>query len=265
MDKGQFVIACIEDEGSANAVLSWARYMAEHLRHKELMVLHVKQESGDAPEWLKALGVPYVSMTGDWGTAIEGLPTAFNGILAVTTVDPTAPRAALSHPKTLLHEFKGCKIAYLCVHTPLPSAAIPLASCLTLTHRREGKEKLVWSSYLARFLGSTVTIAHPHYRDQGLYRQLQNNMQFVEKVFRPLNIDYRLSQLSTHSWLLSSPDLAALDQLQPDLLVARTSDVRERDLLDLLTPLPELRLLSHPSRIPILFLNPRDDLYILCD
>jgi hypothetical protein len=59
--------------------------------------------------------------------------------------------------------------------------------------------------------------------------------------------------------------LAALDELKPDLLIARTTDQRERDLFDLLSPRPELRLLTHPSHTPMLFLNPRDDLYIICD
>ncbi len=128
-----------------------------------------------------------------------------------------------------------------------------------MTHRHEGKEKLIWASYLARFLGSDITIATPHYKDAGLRQKLNNNLRFVDKIFKPLNIRYQLVTLNSQL----SPDEAALRQFHPDLLIARTSDPRERDLIDLLMPLPERRLLA--SGTPILFLNPRDDLYILCD
>lgn len=257
MSKDQFVIACVESAESAALVLPWARHFAECLNHKGLMMLHVsKKETDDS--WLKEQGVPYVSMRGDWRTAIEGIPTAFNGILAVTAVDASAPRASLSHPKTLLHEFKNCKTAYLCVGSPLSSLRSPFSTLLTMTHRREGKETLVWASYLARFLGSHITIAHPDYRDSDLRMRWRNNMRFVDKMFVPFGIEYT----STNAY---GDDLKNLDTLMPDLLIARTSDTRERDLFDLLLPLPEYRLLTHPSHTPILFLNPRDDLYILCD
>ncbi len=97
MKKDLFVIACVEDEASAQVVLPWARHFAEKLNHKGLMALHVNDD-GSTPEWLDGLGVPYVSMKGDWRTAIEGLPTAFHGILAVAACNPDAPRRALTHP-----------------------------------------------------------------------------------------------------------------------------------------------------------------------
>lgn len=276
--KDQFVIACVESAADAAVVLPWVRHFAEHLNHKGVMALHVesekrKEERGKSDEWLKALGVPYVSLQGDWRTAIEGLPTAFNGILAVVAVNPSAPRTSLNHPKRLLHEFKNCKTAYLCVSDERgvmndEYSSLNTHHCqrcaLTMTHRREGKELLVWASYLARFLGSRITIAHPDYRDEGLRQRWQNNMRFVDKMFTPLNISHS-SFIIHNSSLITPPDLRTLDLLKPDLLIARTSDTRERDLLDLLMPLPEWRLLTHPSRTPILFLNPRDDLYILCD
>ena len=285
--KDQFVIACVESPESAAVVLPWARHFAERLNHKGLMLLHVAsdQESVTDDQWLKELGVPYVSMRGDWRTAIEGLPTAFNGILAVTAVDSAAPRTSLTHPKTLLRQFKNCKIAYLVVSgqwpvtsgqwpvtsdqcadartatAPLTTDHWPLATALTMTHRREGKEKLVWASYLARFLGSRVTIAHPDYSDGDLRMRWRNNMRFVDKMFAPLGITYNTSILTKANRV----DQAVLDELQPDLLIARTTDTRERDFIDWLLPLPEYRLLTHPSHTPLLFLNPRDDLYILCD
>ncbi len=257
--KDQFVIACLDRPEDAATVLLWARHFSERLNRKGLMVLHVGREKGD-DHWLEQLGIPFASLVGDWRTALNGLPTAFNGILAVTAFSPTAPRHSLAHPKTLLREFQGCKIAYLCIPSH-HSTPITQHSALTLTHQREGKEKLVWASYLARFLGSRITIAHPDYRDAGLRQRWLNNMRFADKMFSPLNIAYSTRPLgrSTHE------DLAAAHELTPDLLVAMTTDSREQDILDHFLPRPELRLLRQFPSLPVLFLNPRDDLYILCD
>lgn len=269
--KDQFVIACIESATDAAVVLPWVQHFAEHLNHKGVMALHVSAQKEDEG-WLKQLGVPYVSMQGEWRTAIEGLPTAFNGILAVVAVNPKAARTSLTHPKTLLRDFKNCKIAYLVVSVQCSVFSddgdfqptinhLTLNTALTMTHRREGKELLVWASYLARFLGSKIQIAHPDYRDQGLRQRWHNNMRFVDKIFSPLQIPYTSVTLGG----TTDVDRRVLEELHPDLLIARTTDTRDRDMLDLLMPLPELRLLTHPSHTPLLFLNPRDDLYILCD
>ncbi len=262
MKKDQFVIACLETPADAAIVLPWARHFAECLNHKGLMALHVAPHKGD-DSWLEKLGVPYVSMQGEWRTAIEGLPTAFNGILAVTAVNPTAPRTALAHPKNLLRQFHNCKIAYLVVSGQGPSIGgqNPKTAALTLTHRREGKEKLVWASYLARFLGSRLLLAHPDYRDDDLRRRWKDNMRFVDKMFTPFHIDYDAPVLARATRV----DLAALELLQPDLLIAMTTDTRDRDIVDWFLPLPELSLLTHPTHTPLLLLNPRDDLYVLCD
>lgn len=275
MSKDQFVIVCVDSATTAATALPWARHWAEQLNHKSLFALHVSRDGG-TPDWLTRLDVPYVSLQGDWHTAIEGLPTAFNGILAVTAVDPTAPRTSLAHPKTLLHEFRDCKVAYLVVSdtsglhntaTPPPGGpessglrGRPLA-VLTMTHHREGKEKLVWASYLARFLRYNIAIAHPDYRDGDLRMRWRNNMRFVDKLFSPLGIDYTTPTLPK----LTQVDMLAIEHLHPDILIARTTDTRERDLVDWLLPRIEPRLLTHHSHTPILFLNPRDDLYILCD
>ena len=263
--KDQFVIACIDRPDDAPTALAWAAFFAEHLRHKSLAVLHVASDvagnNNSVPSWLQGIGAPYINLHGQWNTAIEGLPTAFNAILAVTVVDSAAPRHCLAHPKELLRQFGGCKVAYLCVPRGCPPPVEGFASCLTFTHRREGKEKLVWASYLTRFCHSALTIAHPAYRDGDLARRLQNNIRFADKVYAPQNITYRTAILSR----TTRTDQAALEEVAPNLLIALTTDTRDRDIVDWLTPRPELSLLRHPSHTPLLLLNPRDDLYILCD
>ena len=259
MKQDQHIIVCAESPQAAEKLLEVARSLAQKLR-KGIVLLSCAQ---GAESWIQAYGVPYASLHGDWRTVIQGLPTALGGILALALVDHSAPRTSITHPKTLLREFRDCKIAYLCI--PAFNSQVSTFNfqhcVLTLTHRREGKEKLLWASYLARFLQSRITIAHPNYRDADLRMRWTNNMRFVDKIFSPLGIQYSTAILSRSTRV----DQTALDELQPNILVTRATDTRDRDLFDWFSPSAELQLLSHPSHTPILLLNPRDDLYILCD
>ena len=108
--------------------------------------------------------------------------------------------------------------------------------------------------------------ATPQYRDAGLRELQSNNIRYIDKVFPPLGITYRSKRLPVKgNNLRSNPDLQAIDILQPDILIARATDPRATDPLDWIFGTPDRLLLTHPSHTPILFLNPRDDLYILCD
>ena len=270
INKGdQFVVACVESPITAPAVIAAAKLFSANLRNKSLMLLHVSDDNTDS-DWLKQYNIPYAALRGKWATAIEGLPTVFNAVLAVTAVDPDASRRSITHPRTLLRAFHNCNIAYLAVsvHSPLSTSHSPLRCTLTVDHHRESKEKLIWASYLARFLNADLTIALPQYKDLGLRSLQNNNIRYIDKVFSPLGIKYTLSNLhTTHSTLhpKDSPDLQALSSLHPDLLIALTTDPRATDPLDWLLGTPDRPLLTHPSATPILFLNPRDDLYVLCD
>lgn len=275
--KDQFIIACLESPSTANVVLPYARYCAERLR-KGIIVLNVSKDGQN--DWLKQYGLPYVGLKGDWKTAIDGLPTAFGGVLAVTAVDPQAPRTSISNPATMFRTFADCKIAYLVVSGMVNGGRLMVNDAdvsatshlsfketfLTLDHRRESKEKLIWGSYLARFFGSRLIVATPEYSDAGLREKVHNNILFLKKIYKTLNIDYTISPFPFRLSPLSSPDMAVLKNMKDGgLLIAMTTDRRDRDIGDMLLGNPERRLLASAGTTPILFLNQRDDLYVLCD
>ena len=264
MKKDQHVIACVESAADAETVLSCAKHCAERLNHKGIILLNVSPEGTDN-SWIKDYGVPYVGLHGDWKTAIGGLPTAFGGILAVTMVNHSAPRASITHPSTLLRTFGECKIAYLTVGGQWQDdrSLWPRAVAMTVDHRRESKEKLIWASYFARFFGSRLTMARPAYKDEDLLRRQNENIRFLDKFLTSLGVDYKEATISNHT--LQSPDITALAELSPDLLVSLGTDRRDLDVGDWLLGSPEKRLLCRSNGTPILFLNQRDDLYVLCD
>ncbi len=271
--RDQFVIACLENAESATRVLPYARYCAARL-NKGIILLNVSKDGNN--EWLKQFGLPYIGLKGDWKTAIDGLPTAFGGVLAVTAVDTKADRQSISNPTTLLKVFSDCKIAYLIVGgSPKEKLAAdwPQCSFLTLDHRRESKEKLIWGSYMVRFFGSQLTVATPDYKDDGFREKVHNNTLFLKKIYSSLNINYRTTSFPLST--LKHPDLELLrtanifEAAPADnrLLIAMSTDKRDRDLGDIIGGPPERKLLIAAANrtIPLLLINQRDDLYVLCD
>lgn len=264
MKKDQHIIACVESAKTADTVLACARHCAEKLNHKGVILLNVSPESEDN-SWIKQYGVPYVGLHGDWKTAIGGLPTAFGGILAIALVNHAAPRSSITNPSTMLRIFNECKTAYLAVSDPWHDdrGLWPRSVAMTVDHRRESKEKLIWASYFSRFFGSRLTMARPSYKDEDLLRRQGENMRFLDKFFTSLGVDYKEATITNHT--LQSPDITALAELSPDLLVSLGTDRRDLDVGDWLLGAPERRLLGRSNGTPILFLNQRDDLYVLCD
>ena len=262
MKKDQYVIACVESPQAAEVVIPWAKHFAQRLNGKGLLMLNVSADGDN--HWLPQFGIPYIGLRGDWKTAIDGLPTAFGGILAVTASDPAAPRRSITNPRTLLRLFRDCKIAYLAVNNEAqPSAFSTQQSTfsLVLDHRRESKEKFIWASYLVRFLGAKLTVALPNYRDAGLRSHQQNNLRYLEKIAPSLGLTYTTATIPAPA--TTPPDVVAVDTLHPNLILALATDRRDRDIGDWLLGDPELKLLR--TGIPTLLLNQRDDLYVLCD
>ena len=261
MKKDQFIVVCADNPQSAERLIPTAHHMSEHL-HKDIILLTC---APDGDTWVKNFGVPYIAMHGgDWKTVIDSLPTAFNAVLAITLCNTSAPRKDFTHPKQVIKNFRECKVAYLVMNTEFRKSKIEiLNTALTIDHLRESKEKLIWASYMARFLNSRIRILHFDYRDATLRMRWHNNMRYLDKIFSGLNITYSTEVVQGSE--LGNPDLAALKIGNIDLFIFLVPDKRDRDLGDLFTSSPELRILQNDRHLPILMLNQRDDLYIMCD
>ena len=260
--RDQFVIACLSSSRDADTVLPYAQQCADHLG-KGLVALTCGP--AEETEWVTQLGVPYAALRCEWHEAIANMPALLGAVLAIAVVNPQAPRSAFSNPRRFLRNFAECKTAYIALPTDFHTPRSAFRSvALTLTHHRESKEKLIWASYFARFFASRIRILHHTYHDETLHSRWRNNMRYLDKVFGSLNLSYEEEELTLSSEF-ANPDFAALTRQGIDLLIALATDQRDRDLADLLMGPPELRLLRRAGSLPILLLNRRDDLYVLCD
>ncbi len=131
---------------------------------------------------------------------------------------------------------------------------------LPLDIERQNKEKALWAGYFSRFYGSVIHILYPKYRDEGLVKLVHDNVAFVEKLYENLEITYEKHETQPHNYL----DAYALE-FAPQVNAGASVIMMTRyyTLADVLTG-PRERKIIGSSELPILCINQRDDLYVLC-
>ena len=273
--KDQFIIAYITDLDNANTVCAYTSYLSQMLR-KGLILLYITDprykclDNDSATQKLQLLtktvhNSTYCAIKGKTAEIIEKLPTALNAVAVVAQVDSNAARHTPSHYKELLHNFANCKIAYLTIQNDSPRTIAFSNVVMTVDYHKESKEKLIWTSYFARFNRSQIHILSQHYKDSGLFALWRNNMNYLQKFFDNLSISFQKTTIPEDS---AYPDIDALRIMNDnhyDLMVCTTTPPREKDVLEWFTGTQEERTIRNSYHIPILFINPRSDLYVLCD
>ena len=131
---------------------------------------------------------------------------------------------------------------------------------LPMDIERQNKEKALWAGYFSRFYGSTVHILSPKYRDEGLARLVRDNVAFVEKLYGNLEVTYEKHETVPQRYL----DAYALD-FAPQVTagVAVIMMTRYYTLADVLAGPRERKIIGNTG-LPVLCINQRDDLYVLC-
>ena len=131
---------------------------------------------------------------------------------------------------------------------------------LPLDIERQNKEKALWAGYFSRFYGSVIHILYPKYKDEGLIKLVYDNVAFVEKLYENLEITYEKHETQPQGYL----DAYALE-FAPQVNAGASVIMMTRyyTLGDVLTG-PRERKIIGSSELPILCINQRDDLYVLC-
>ena len=275
--KDQFVIAYLADLSMTKEVVSHACFLARML-NKGLILLYVedrRHRNSDfnqvTPTLLQIeaehpdVHPTHVAMKGNTREVIDALPTMLNGVIAVAGVNPAARRGRPTHPREVLHLFSGCKIAYLTVQNTLTDPTTYSHVGYGIDFRKESKEKLIWASYFSRFNHSQLTMLHFDYGDDGLRAKWHNNVLFMNKFFNGLGVTYDQQSVSGRALFPETLICNSAAQIGCGLLISVTTDTRDLDIIEWFAGTQERRTIRNPHRLPILFINPRNDIYVLCD
>ena len=132
---------------------------------------------------------------------------------------------------------------------------------VTLDIYRQEKEKALWSGYFNRYGGATVHVLHTTYKDEFLREKLRDNLEFTDKLYENLDIQAAKHEIPK-AGDLDAYALRHAAEYHGCLLVVMTTTYKS--FVDILFGTREKHLIANKFGIPVLCLNERDDLYVLC-
>ncbi len=274
--KDQFVIAYIVSFESQYPCVDYAVQLARILG-KGLILLYISDPSAhslstsEAEVKLKELNksLPedlfhsYAALSGAREKVLNAVGELLNAVLLVSDCNPEEKdKHSPLYPQTQLESLASSRVAYLlCPPESRPSNYDKVV--LTLNNASESKEKTLWASYFGRFANSQIVLYYRRYKDEYHQKQLNLNIAFARKIFE----QFKIPLITLHSENTKTQlDIQASDYAKENncsLVICQTT--KNKSFADRLLGLEEVRVLKNMKKTPVLFLNPRNDLFILCE
>jgi hypothetical protein len=157
---------------------------------------------------------------------------------------------------------RSSRIPVMTVGNKIPEATVYQQVILPLDIDRQAKEKALWAGYFSRFYCATVHILHTQFKDEFLKQKLKDNIAFTEKLYNNLNITYELHQITPTVDNMDKYSLKFASQINASLTVIMMT--RFYSLIDMLFGAKESAVIGNEAGFPVLCVNERDDLYVLC-
>lgn len=274
--KDQFVIAYLNNLDFAETCIEHSVQIAKIL-NKGLILLHIYDPLltgvgvDEAERKLKELNSQisetqmhsYISLKGETKEVIGKLGQLLNAVVIVSSINTEETKKnKADNPITLLKNMEPSRVAYM-ICNQKRSIVDYSKVLLPLNNARESKEKTLWASYFARFFQSEITLFYRTYKDSLYQKQLNLNLAFARKMLGQFNIIPSNHKSEDIKKLL---DLQALDYADKEnygVIICQTT--KDKSLFDRIKGLEEEKVLKNLKDKPILFLNPRDDLFVLCE
>lgn len=181
--------------------------------------------------------------------------------MIIMGVDKRGKASAFSL-KSALKFMRYSRIPILLVGNEFPTENQFQQVVLPIDIEKNTKEKSLWASYFSRYYGANIHLLYPKYKDEFLRKQVQDNLNFIYKLYDNLNVTYQEHQMDEEG---ANPDMEAVEKA--NLWEATLSVImltQYYSLIDWLFAPKEKYVLQKAGNLPVLCLNPRDDLYVLC-
>ncbi|MCQ2280297.1 MAG: hypothetical protein MJZ49_05795 [Bacteroidales bacterium] len=133
---------------------------------------------------------------------------------------------------------------------------------LTIEIDQPHKEKSLWAGYFNRYGHSTVHILHNSYQDELSKDKLEDALEFVDRLYKNLEISPLKHEISPRAYVPDSYAVENADTYNAAVLVLMTTT--HKTFIDRLFGTREQQLVGNPQGLPVLCINERDDLFVLC-
>lgn len=191
---------------------------------------------------------------------LYGFAEKNNTIMFVIGVGTSKDKSFFTKQKALRF-IKPSRLPVMTVGKQMPASNAYQQVILPVDIERQAKEKALWAGYFSRFYKANIHILRTKYEDEGLQLQVDENVAFVEKLYNNLEIQYVIDTVPPQKDMdLYSVSYA--NQVQASLTVIMMT--KYYTLADLLLGPHERKVIGNELGLPVLCINQRDDLYVLC-
>jgi hypothetical protein len=129
---------------------------------------------------------------------------------------------------------------------------------------REGNsDSALWCSYFGRFNHAELIVVAASEKGKHEQKAVAKNVVLTKKLFQKFNINHKIYKGQRSSWRIAFEALEFAHTSGSDLFVILGS--RSATPLDYLIGLPERKIIKMAGGLPVMYINPRRDNYILCD
>lgn len=205
-------------------------------------------------EDLPSIPVSSLTLKGNLTQCIDQIAERYDGIMLVLSNEKV---------KSKLPALQQSPIPFLFVKGSNPDTLRYSSLILPVDFRKVMKDTSLWASYFGRFNHSKVTILSATEKNSDYAKMIKKNLRFIEKLLYKLQLDVHQRTTSKGSFGLPFEALTQCRGNGYDLLIIPSS--KNISLIDLLIGLPEKKIIRQAGETPVLCINPKRDMYILCD
>ena len=185
---------------------------------------------------------------------IEKLAMSYDAVLVVLHKADLKPG---------LKAFRESSIAFLFVSGDLPEYLGYKNVLVPMDYRKASKDTALWASFLGRLNCSMVQVVYARESDKEQASVVKKQLQFYQKFLSNLKVSHQMIAGKSSSWSICSETIARAGELRGDvMLFAGSASIT---LLDLMVGLPEKRIIRKAGHLPILIVNPRKEICMVCD
>ena len=150
----------------------------------------------------------------------------------------------------------GSKVPFITIQAPPSKKEIFKDIVFPLDYKKEGKQKVNWALFLAKYFDVKIHIITPKLKDKGLQKKTRININFAEKIFDNHGVNYDFHTIdSTH---LGEETINYAKKIDADLiLIMTTSGI---GITDYMLGAKEQYIIANEAELPVMCVNPRTDL-----
>lgn len=154
------------------------------------------------------------------------------------------------------------KLPYMVLQKPSLSAWKPEHIIIPVGYDRTDKETAIWASYFARFNKSHITLLSAKENETWAINSLNSNIRFMTKLFNELGLSFTIKQAQSNSGHIQEATVKLAASENNTIIILSTT--KNYSIEHYFKGPVELQTIKNQENIPVLCVNPRKDLYVLC-